>query len=77
MPNSELTHDHLKRFFYEKFHHSDFKNNVPDKPSLEIMSEEIFGYPPSDEQTKEMKSQAEAGRIREQMMGYADAIIER
>jgi hypothetical protein len=50
---------------------------VPDRPSLEILNEEIFGYPPPDEQTKDLKNQREATIIREQMMGYADAIIAR
>ena len=42
-----------------------------------MITEDVFGYRPEPKQNKKEKITRQANKIREQMIGYTDAIIER
>jgi hypothetical protein len=42
-----------------------------------MITEDVFGYRPETKQNKKEKITRQANKIREQMIGYTDAIIER
>jgi hypothetical protein len=76
--NYQVGHDALKKFFFEKFRPpQDFKANVDDKPNLEMLNKKIFGYDLESKEKHRQKVSRESEIIREQMIGYTDAIIER
>ena len=55
----------------------EFFHDMPEKLRLEMISEDVFGYKPESKQSKKDKITRQANKIREQMIGYTDAIIER
>lgn len=81
IPTDKISHQKLQEFFVEKFagpENPEFFHNMPDRKRLEIVDEKVFGYvKPEDSITKRDKASRQARKLKEQMVGYADAIIER
>ena len=50
---------------------------MPDLPELEMVTAEMYGYDTLTQPQEKRKLSLEAKRIREQMIGYADTVIER
>jgi hypothetical protein len=76
--NEETSTKQLQSFFQKKFRANNDGIYPPlvDDPRLEILNRNVFG-PVETEEEKNKKMSKEARLIKEQMIGFADAIISR
>jgi len=79
IPLGEDSDWQIQNFFMERFKKDqapEFSDNVEDEPDLEMLSRQVFGHLQEVGEKKEEISK-EAKVIKEQMLGYVNAIVKR